>query len=443
VKAIWNGKDFVEHHDRGDKVIGVILDRTNFYSEGGGQIYDTGRFVNDSGLLFEVENVQSYAGYVLHIGKLKNGSIQLGTSCNLQVDLIRRLPIMSNHTSTHILNFALRKVLGTHVDQRGSLVDAEKLRFDFSHDSAMTNEEIMAVEKICSDIIQQNLGVFRQTVRLEIAKRINGLRAVFGETYPDPVTVVAIGVPVSDLVATPENPDWNNFSIELCGGTHIAKTNEAKHFVIISEAGIAKGVRRLIGFTGSLAEQTYAKGMQFLQRITDARNKKDEELSKEISNFKTELDTLLLPASLKPLILKEIDNLVSSKLAGKKNLLQSAMAYVEKLAEQPTPVIVEEIQAGDDRKILSNALQLLKDKCPDSAVMLFSKDAKKISIIAGVPKARCSQLDAGNWAKEAAAICGGKGGGKAESAQASGDDITKLEEAMKRALTFANEKLNL
>jgi len=440
VKAIWNGKEFAEHHNASG-TIGVIFDRSNFYSESGGQIFDTGSVVNAEGLLFEVQNVQAYAGYVLHIGRVTTGSVQVGTSCTLEVDTIRRLPTMSNHTFTHVLNFALRKVLGKHVDQKGSLVDHEKLRFDFSHDSPLTNDEIVAVEQICSDIIRQNLAVYRQAVGLEVAKRINGLRAVFGETYPDPVTVVSIGVSVADLVATPENPDWVNYSIELCGGTHIGKTNEAKHFVVVSETGIAKGVRRLIAYTGALAEQSHSKGLQFQQRINEAKNKKDEELSKEISVLQTELASLPIPASMKPAIQKELDALVSSKLAGKKNLLQGAMAHAEKLALQPAPVIVDEIQAGDDRKILSNALQLLKDKCPDSAVMLFSKDAKKVYIIANVPKSRCSQLDAGTWAKEVASVCGGKGGGKAESAQASGDDVAKLEEAMKRALTFANEKL--
>jgi len=326
-------------------------------------------------------------------------------------------------------------------------VDAEKLRFDISHDSPLSQDEILAVEKICSDIIQQDLNVYRQSVRLEVAKRINGLRAVFGETYPDPVTIVSIGVSVEDLVATPDKPDWNNYSIELCGGTHITKTSEAKHFVVVSENGIAKGVRRLIAYTGTLAQQAHAKGVEFQGRVNDAKNKKDEELSKEISQLKLDLDTLALPASLKPILLKEIDALVSSKLAGKKNLLQNAMSHVEKLAvnnnNNNQQLIVDEIQAGDDRKILSNAIQYLKDKCPETPAMLFSKDAKKIYLIANVPRSKTSQLDAGQWAREVAAVCGGKGGGKPESAQASGDDVSKLEEAMKKALNFASEKLKL
>lgn len=454
IQAIWDGKLFVQTYQNLDssnnnsnKVIGLIFDRTPFYSEGGGQIFDTGRITDESGVQFNVENVQSYAGYVLHVGRLLgDGQLRVGSEYRLHIDVHRRQPIMSNHTSTHILNFALRKVLGTHVDQKGSLVDAEKLRFDFSHDSALTPEEVLAVEKICSDIIQKNLPVHRGTVKLEVAKKINGLRAVFGETYPDPVTVVAIGIPVEDLVATPEREEWANYSIELCGGTHLKKTEEAIHFLVVSEAGIAKGVRRLIAYTGAMAQQTHERGLTFHRRVQDAKAKKDEELSKEISALKLELDTLALPASIKPLIQKEIDSLVSSKLAGKKNLLQNAMAHVDKLAQQQPlpPLIIDEIQAADDRKILSNAIQFLKEKCPETPAMLFSKDAKKIYIIANVPKTKIAQgLDAGAWAREVAAVCGGKGGGKPESAQASGDDVGKLEEAMKRALTFASEKLKL
>jgi len=446
ILAIYDGKAFVTEVKAGTTIYGVVLDHTNFYAESGGQVFDIGTLSDASGQsVFSVENVQSFAGYTLHMGKVTSGSFKLGDKLTLHVDGTRRRPIMSNHTSTHILNFALRRVLGEGIEQKGSLVDHEKLRFDFSHSKPLTPEEIDATQKICSELVDQGHIVYRQSVALDIAKSIFSVRAVFGETYPDPVTVVSIGRSIKELIENPNNPEWKNYSIEFCGGTHISNTNEASSFVIINETGIAKGVRRIIAATGDHAKKSFEIGKQFQERINQASLKKDDDLSKEIALLTVDLDTLPLPAYMKPLFAKEIDTLVASKLANKKNVLQNALSHAEEVAkkalESKSTIVVEEFDVGSDRKALSNAMQVLKDALPESAIIIFSKEPKQISIMANVSKNLISRLSAGEWAKEVALICGGKGGGKPESAQASGTDLSKYEEAKQRARSYAEEKL--
>jgi alanyl-tRNA synthetase len=444
IKAIWTGKAFVEEIKSSDDILGLVLDRTNFYAEQGGQIYDTGIMSKDSSK-FDVQDVQTFGGFILHMGRLKSGSFKVGDVLNLHVDEVQRRPIMSNHTSTHILNFALRAVLkNPRVEQKGSLVDAEKLRFDFAHNKPVTAEEIMAIERICSDIIAKNLKVYRKSVPLDVAKSINGVRAVFGEAYPDPVTVVSIGKSVEDLLAAVDNPEWINYSIEFCGGTHISSTSEAKLFVVISEGGIAKGVRRIIAWTGDLVKTAYDNADQFKAKLGNAKTKHGEELDKEIATLTASLASLSLPAVLRPMFEKEIEDLVSSKIAGKKDAQQIAISHAEqiiaKIKEQKTTFVVEEFKLSDDRKALSLVLNLLRENCPETAVMLFSKHAKGVHIMASVPKSLHNKIGAGDWSKQVAEICGGKGGGKPDSAQASGE-LSKFDEAFKAATTIAASRL--
>jgi len=445
IKAIWTGKTFVEEAKASGGILGFVLDRTNFYAEQGGQVFDIGVLSKDSSK-FEVQDVQTYGGFVLHMGSIKTGSFKVGDTLNLHVDDVRRRPIMSNHTSTHILNFGLRAVLkNPRVDQKGSLVDAEKLRFDFAHNKPVTTEELVAIEKICSDIIAKSLKVYRKSVPLDTAKSINGVRAVFGETYPDPVTVVSIGKAVDELLAKPDNPEWLNYSVEFCGGTHLSSTNEAKLFVIISETGIAKGVRRIIAWTGDLVKSAYDNADQFRAKLGNAKTKQGEELDKDIVALTSDLANLSLPAVLRPLFEKEIEDLVASKIAGKKDAQQVAISRAEQIIssvnEKKTKFIVEEFQLSDDRKALSLVMNLLKEKCLDTAVMLFSKHAKGVNIMATVPKSFHDRIGAGDWAKQVAEICGGKGGGKPDSAQASGD-LSKFDDAFKAATTIAASKLS-
>ncbi|KAJ1933636.1 Alanine--tRNA ligase, partial [Linderina pennispora] len=238
-------------------VVGVVLDRTAFYAEQGGQEYDTGSLVSsDLSSEFTVEDVQVYGGYVLHTGFLKYGALRVGDSVEAQYDVLRRLPIRNNHSATHVLNFALRQVLrAEEPDQRGSLVAPDRLRFDFACKAAISAEHVRDIEALTNQIIKQNLKVYAQEVPLDLARQISGLRAVFGEVYPDPVRVVSVGADLDQVLKNPENAEWENYSIEFCGGTHVAGTADMKVFVITEESAIAKGVRRIVAVTGPEASK--------------------------------------------------------------------------------------------------------------------------------------------------------------------------------------------
>ena len=252
VKAIYHNKQFLnDTKECSGEQVGFILDRTNFYAEQGGQEYDTGKIIIDGVAELEVDNVQVYAGYVLHTGFLKYGTLSVGDEVICEYDELRRWPIRNNHTGTHILNFALREVLGDGIDQRGSLVAQEKLRFDFSHKSSISDAELEKIEDISTRYIRQNCTVYAKDVPLATAREIQGLRAVFGETYPDPVRVVSVGVEVEEILKNVKDPQWNTVSIEFCGGTHVQKTGDIKDLVILEESGIAKGIRRIIAITVS------------------------------------------------------------------------------------------------------------------------------------------------------------------------------------------------
>uniref|UniRef100_A0A8C2CRY1 Alanine--tRNA ligase n=1 Tax=Cyprinus carpio TaxID=7962 RepID=A0A8C2CRY1_CYPCA len=231
---------------------GVLLDKTSFYAEQGGQSFDEGYMLreNDSRMEFTVKNTQVRGGYVLHIGTVY-GTLKVGDRLTLHVDEARRRPIMSNHTATHILNFALRSVLG-EADQRGSLVAPDRLRFDFTNTFVFFH--ILSCKLKCSVYVFHQ-PVYALDAPLAAAKAIQGLRAVFDETYPDPVRVVSIGVPVEELLADPNSPAGSLTSIEFCGGTHLQNSGHAAPFVIVSEEAIAKGIRRIVAVTGAEAQK--------------------------------------------------------------------------------------------------------------------------------------------------------------------------------------------
>jgi alanyl-tRNA synthetase len=265
VKAIYFNKQFLSSTSEvpeGEQ-FGVILDKTNFYAEQGGQENDTGKILIDGEAELEVQNVQSYAGYVLHTGYMTYGAFKTGDSVICEYDELRRHPIRNNHTGTHILNFALRAVLGDDINQKGSLVAAEKLRFDFSHKTGLSDKELQEVETKSTSYIRQNSPVYSQEVPLATARNIKGVRAVFGETYPDPVRVVSVGVPVEQLLEDVHNPQWENVSVEFCGGTHVDKTGEIKELIVLEEGGIAKGIRRIIAVTGQAAHEVQRVAQEF------------------------------------------------------------------------------------------------------------------------------------------------------------------------------------
>ena len=231
--------------------------------------------------LLEVVDVQSYGGYVLHVCLPSSGSssgdgdagagaaggagsVAVGAAATAHVNYARRRKVAPNHTMTHVLNHALREVLGADVDQKGSLVDEEKFRFDFSSGRACTSSELERVEALVRDVIAARLPVSARLVPLQEAQDIFGLRAVFGEVYPDPVRVVSVGADVGALMRDPHNEAWSSLSVEFCGGIHLHNTCEAEGFLITDETAVAKGVRRVVGVTGSLAREagSRAAGLQ-------------------------------------------------------------------------------------------------------------------------------------------------------------------------------------
>ncbi|QKK08184.1 MAG: alanine--tRNA ligase [Planctomycetota bacterium] len=242
VKAIWSGHNFDEHATATSNVarrVGLIFDKTNHYAEMGGQVTDHGRALvsherkvggHNHGGEFKIEDVRAFGGYAVHFGRVVRGEIRVGDDVQLHIENQRRGQVAANHTATHLLNLGLRRVLGEGVEQKGSLVETDRLRFDFSHNKPVSPDELGLVEQIVAERIEQDLEVFADLAPLYVAKGIKGLRAVFGETYPDPVRVVSVGVPIQTLLDDPDNAEWAEYSVEFCGGTHVAKTGEAKAF---------------------------------------------------------------------------------------------------------------------------------------------------------------------------------------------------------------------
>jgi len=266
--------------------------RTPFYAAQGGQVSDTGWLTTDSGHVDVVEVVR-HGSHVFHRGVVRDGQVWLGV-CELEVDRERRARTMKNHSATHMLNWALREVLGDHIQQKGSLVDPEKTRFDFSHNKPLSPEELARIERLVNERIEADEPVYTKEVDQKKAREINTLRAVFGEKYPDVVRVVSIGAPITEaqakecgeedwLLRSPANPEWMKYPVEFCGGTHLKRSSKAERFVLIHEEGVAKGVRRVVGITGEAALQAEETGRQLLAeaeampRLVDRRSASESE----------------------------------------------------------------------------------------------------------------------------------------------------------------------
>nr|XP_020459968.1 alanine--tRNA ligase, cytoplasmic [Monopterus albus] len=438
---------------------GVVLDQTSFYAEQGGQTFDEGYMLREDDntedrMEFTVKNTQVRGGYVLHVGTIY-GTLKVGDRVTLHVDEARRRPIMSNHTATHILNFALRKVLG-EADQRGSLVAPDRLRFDFTAKGAMTTEQIRQTEESACDMIRDAKPVYAMEAPLANAKAINGLRAVFDETYPDPVRVVSIGIPVQELLADPSSPAGSLTSIEFCGGTHLQNSGHAAPFVIVSEEAIAKGIRRIVAVTGTEAQKAQRKAHalhQILSALGDKVKQQtapNKDIQKEIADM-TELNGTAVISqwqkdemreTLKGLkkIMDDLDR--NCKADIQKRVLEKTKEVIKSSPNQP--LLVMEMETGASPKALNESLKLLKSNSPQTAVMLFTvdPDAGKITCLCQVPQDVANRgLRASAWVQELCPLLDGKGGGKDLSAQATGRNMQCLQEALQMANEFARLKL--
>lgn len=396
IKAIYHNKKFLKSTTevpQGEQ-FGVLLDRTNFYAEQGGQEYDTGRLLVDGVAEIQVENVQVYAGYVLHTGYIKYGELEVGSEVIAEYDELRRHPIRNNHTGTHVLNYALREVLGNEVDQKGSLVAPEKLRFDFSHKSAIENAQLEKIEKISTEYIHQNTEVYAKDVPLATAREIRGVRAVFGETYPDPVRVVSVGVPVEDLLTDVKNEKWEKVSVEFCGGTHVKQTGEIKELIILEESGIAKGIRRIVAVTGQEAYDVQREAADFEQLLDRLEKLKfSPEKEAEAKKLQVQLNQLTISAIVKAKfrdrfakISKSIlDEQKSAAKAENKRVFDSITNYFQK-NESASFVIQKVDWSSNVSKAISEAIKNVsgpKAVLKDKSVYLISASQEEGKVVHG------------------------------------------------------------
>ena len=387
----------------------LVLDRTSFYAESGGQVGDQGLIVG-SGFQFLVEDTRKQGSHFLHCGKMLEGKISGGTIASCQVRADVRRPTMLNHSATHLMHAALRKVLGEHVSQKGSLVHPDYLRFDFSHNTAMTAEQLTEIENIVNEQILQNAPVSHQTMSIDEARKL-GAMALFGEKYGDVVRVISMGnnkIYEEDKV----------FSIELCGGTHVSSTGEIGQFRVVQESGIAAGVRRIEAVTGQAALQRNREQQQRLEHIAS--------LVKAGAN--NVVDKVRQLVNDQKLLEKELQQLKAkmASVAGE-DLLGSAETI------KNIRVIATELQ-GLDAKAMRDTADQLKSRLGSGVVVLAVRDGEKVSLVVGVTKDLTDRIKAGDLVNTLAVHVGGKGGGRADMAMAGGTKPEGLPDALKAVI---------
>ena len=458
VRAIWNGGRMIEHVDPGERVA-IILDRTAFYGEQGGQVGDHGKLhvarvraksnqTDDGAGIFIVEDTRRVGNYVLHVGRVEQGRVHVEAEVELYVDKKRRGRIQSNHTATHLLNLALREVAGRESDQRGSMVAPDRLRFDYAATSPLTPEQLEAVETIVRDRINDDLEVDTRTVPLEEAKKVGSVRAIFGEQYPDPVRMVSIGASIDQLLAAPDDEGWMEISAEFCGGTHLRRTAEAEEFVLMTEQGLAAGIRRVVAITGAAAQSARAEAASFEKRIQALEQAKMEDLPAGVEELVRDFEQSGIGATDRNRLGARIDGLrETAKKARKAASSANKGEMVERareIAEQASgPVVVERLD-GADKDALLAAMDTIHGNCEDVGVLLLAVDeeAGKVVIVSRVaPPLIKRGLKAGDWVKVAAQACGGGGGGRPDSAQAGGKDPSRADEALEAARAHAKDVL--
>jgi alanyl-tRNA synthetase len=401
----------------GDEV-GLVLNKTNFYAEQGGQVGDKGWIRTKTGS-FEVTDTQRLGDAVLHLGRVHEGTIKVGQTATLEVSGIRA-DTMRNHTATHLLNWALRKVLGEHVEQKGSLVDASKTRFDFAHDQPLTPEQVGEVERLVNEKIYADLPVTPVTMPLEEAKKVAGVRAVFGEKYPDPVRVLLIGAK-KPAEATLEN------SVEFCGGTHLTHTGEAGFFKIVSQELVGKGVRRVTAVTGKEAVATVQRLSGLVDDLTNRFRCRPEDLPTRIDALQDEIKKLQ----------KQLQKGAATDLAGAADKLLASATQVN-----GSHVIVGEMPAGPDDQ-LRNQIDRIKQKAGSAVVLVGWVNEDKVGLLAAATDDLVKKgVHAGKLVGEVAKLVGGGGGGRPNMAQAGGKEPAKLGEALQAGKQLAEAQLS-
>lgn len=406
VVALVRDGESVESLAQGESGM-VVLDQTPFYAESGGQVGDQG-VIEASGVLFEVDDTRKQAGSVfVHIGKMEEGELHIGDTVNAQVNDFTRQATALNHSATHLLHSALHTVLGEHVAQKGSLVDAERLRFDFSHFEPISREQLQEIEQMVNEQIRCNHPVRTQIMSLDDARE-SGAKALFGEKYTDEVRVLSMG----------------DFSTELCGGTHANAVGDIGLCKITSESGIAAGVRRIEGVTGQRALEWVEVDEERVQRLADLVKSGRDDIEEKVIN--------ILDRNRK--LEKELEQL-KAKLASAagSDLASDAIEIGE------VKVLAAKLE-GADPKSLRDTMDQLKSKLGSAVIVLATVSGGKVSLVAGVTKDLTGKMKAGDLIKMVAEQVGGKGGGRPDMAQAGGNNPEALPDALAQVEKWVREK---
>ena len=396
--------DFVDEIDH-QHAITVVLDKTPFYGEMGGQMGDTGWLVGQ-GVRFEVTGSHVDGGFTLHAGHLREGELRLGAAVSAQVDDLRRQGIRRAHSATHLLHYALQKHLGKHAQQQGSKVDCDLLRFDFSQPSAVSREELVAIEREVNERVMAAEPIRAQTMPLAEARK-TGAMMLFSEKYPDVVRVVSAG----------------EFSKELCGGTHLDNTGQVGPFKILSEESVAAGTRRIVATTGLAALEHIRTMESSLLRTAAALKIPPQEVPDRVE-----------------LLAKEVRQLKKQVAAGARSGITPERLLAEAPVVAGTRVVVAEVPDAT-ADAMRDLIDQLRRKGSPVVVLLASQEEGKVTLIAGVSRDLTKKVDAVQWVRAAASVVGGGGGGRPDMAQAGGKLPEKLPQALEAALARAQELL--
>ena len=406
VVALFRDGEPVEVLNEGDKGV-VVLNQTPFYAESGGQVGDTG-YLSAPGLRAEVSDTTKAGNAHLHHVIVQQGTLRAGEEVQATVDAGVRQATALNHSATHLLHAALREVLGDHVQQKGSLVDSQRLRFDFSHYEAIKPEQLRALEDRVNEQIRLNSVVGVEVTDIESAKN-KGAMALFGEKYGDQVRVLTMG---------------NGFSVELCGGTHVSRTGDIGLFKITAESGIASGVRRIEAVTGAGA----------LAWIADTEERLREAAATVKGSRDNMLDKLAALVERSRQLEKEVDQLKAKAASAAGSDLAAAAQQIG-----GRTVLVQRVD-GQDGKGLMALVDQLKNKLGSAAILLGGESDGKVVLVAGVTKDLASQLKAGDWIRTTAQAVGGKGGGRPDMAQGGGTDVAALDQALVDAVSWVGQQ---
>ncbi|MBX8554961.1 alanine--tRNA ligase [Pseudomonas cichorii] len=405
VVALYKDGQSVEQLSEGEEGV-VILDSTPFYAESGGQIGDSG-YLQAGAVRFDVRDTTKTGGAFLHHGVVVSGSLKVGEKLETQVAAEVRQATSLNHSATHLLHAALRQVLGEHVQQKGSLVDSQRLRFDFSHFEAIKPEQLRALEDIVNAEVRRNTAVVTEETDIETAKK-KGAMALFGEKYGDSVRVLSMG---------------GEFSVELCGGIHANRTGDIALFKIVSEGGVAAGVRRIEAVTGAAA----------LAWLNSAEDQLKEAATLVKGNRDNLLDKLSAVLERNRQLEKQLEQLQAKAASAAGDDLSAAALDVKGVKVLATRL------DGQDGKALLALVDQLKNKLGRAVILLGSVHEDKVVLVAGVTKDLTGQLKAGDLMKQAAAAVGGKGGGRPDMAQGGGVDAAALDTALALAAPFVEQ----